>query len=201
MRTGSESITLVGPSPRKNIAREPGLLPPLRTSLTEPTPPEKPAWSCWGRADTLKAVFVLLLGTYILLGDGPDRLGRPDPGPPASGAAAMPVEAPADMTEAPGPVRPAALEVDGARNQVETACAPTPEDDVSPGASPGSPIPRVAARSLEAVGSSRPEGPSLVALGAPRAADAPERPDALAECLPSWSPGLRSTPVADDAPH
>ena len=201
MRTGSESITLVGPRPRTHIAREPGFLPLVRTPLTEPTPSEKPPWSCWGRADTIKAMFVLLLGTYILLGDGPDRIDRPDPAAPASGAAAMPIEGPPEVAEAPGPVRPTALEIDGARDQGDTACAPTPEDDVSPGASPGIPMPRVVARTLETIGSSGPQGASLVASGATPTADAPERPDALTECLPSWSPGLRSTPVADDAPH
>lgn len=38
--------------------------------MSEPTPPEKTPWACWGRGDTAKAVLVLILGAYIVFQEG-----------------------------------------------------------------------------------------------------------------------------------
>lgn len=68
MRIVSRGVTVVGPTTRPRAPRE----------LTERPSPENRAWPCWGRMDTLKAVFVIGLGGFILLGEGPGWLGGPD---------------------------------------------------------------------------------------------------------------------------
>lgn len=59
--------------------------PPAPRELTEPSPPENRVWPCWGRMDTVKAVFVVFLGAYILLGEGPRWIGSGEEGSVADG--------------------------------------------------------------------------------------------------------------------
>lgn len=59
---------------------------PAPRELTEPSPPENRAWPCWGKMDTVKAVLVLFLGTYILLGEGPRWISSSGEGPVAEGS-------------------------------------------------------------------------------------------------------------------